>query len=123
MNTEPTYIMSAEYLGEATVCDGILDIGGVPVRVTGFVNDSVPTGRSLGVYVRRLSSTLEVAEICLARHDGLAQECLDRQNEEADRYPGGAKEYWRGEMVGKYTIAGRLMTDVDFEADWIDGDE
>lgn len=94
MNNEPVHILSAEYVGEAVVRDGVLDIGGVLVRVTGFINPNVPGGRSLSVFVRRLSSTLEVAEIALARHDGLAQEELDAQNDEADRYPGGPEAYW-----------------------------
>lgn len=110
MNTEPIYILSAEYFGEAEVSNGMLDIGGV----------SVPWHHPASIYVRRVSNNLSIAEIHIVDHDGMAQEMLDAQNEEADRYPLGPKEYWRGEMVGKYTCGadGHLMTNEDFEADW-----
>ena len=44
------------------------------------------------------------------------------ENDEAARYPLGAKENWRDRMVGKYTTGsdGHLMTDAEFEAEWDD---
>lgn len=109
-------ILSAEYVGEAVPTNGRLSVGGVEVPWT---------AGAVGVYVRRASNDLSVIEIHLARHDGLAQEELDEQNAEADRYPLGPKEYWRNVMVGKYTMGstGQFMTDEDFEADWDEGDE
>ncbi len=117
--TEPemTYILPCEHVGEADAPNGVLDIGGLEVDVSTF-------GRRVSVYVRRSSSDLSVIEIAMARHDGLAQEELDRQNDEADHHPQGPKEYWRLEMVGKYTYGadGHVMTDEDFEADWDEGE-
>lgn len=110
--TEPVYILSAELVGSAEVVNGHINIGGLEVPYRG------PEPAS--VYVRRLSSDLSVAEIHIARHDGLAQEQLDRQNEEAEHHPLGPKEYWRAEMVGKYRFGadGHVMTDEDFETEW-----
>lgn len=70
----------------ATIADGVLDVGGVKVLIPGWTD--------IGVYVRRVSSDLRVAEVLLATHDGYAQEELDMQNEEAERYPLGSEEYW-----------------------------
>lgn len=108
---EPVYIMPAEYFGEAQVVDGLLDIGGLKVPFQGGYGS---------VYVRRKSDDLSVAEIHLARHDGFAQEELDHQNLEAERYPLGPKEYWRGEMVGKYHYGSdrHIMTNEEFEDSW-----
>jgi len=88
-----------------------LDIAGVKVRWA-----SGP----VGVYVRRSSRDLSVIEIAIARHDGLAQEALEVENEEAGRYPLGPMEYWRTRMVGKYRYGPdqHLMTDEEFERDW-----
>ena len=110
------YIMPAEHIGEANSPGRILDIGGVKIDVW---------GESVSVYVRRDSDDLRVIEIHIVRHDGLAQEELDQQNAEAERYPLGPKEYWRSEMVGKYTYGsdGHTMTDEEFEADWVEHDE
>lgn len=108
------YIMPAEFVGSADIVDGVLNVGGVPVRI----------GREhcsdIGVYVRRYSRDLSVAEVHLAFHDGLAQEELDQENAEAERYPLGPKEYWRSKSVGKdrYGPDQHLMTDEEFEADW-----
>lgn len=111
---DPTYILPAEHFGTAYGKDGQLNIGGlaVPYRDT-----------AVDVYIRRSSKDLSVVEIHIARHDGLAQEELDRQNEEAEHHPLGAKEYWRSEMVGKYTYGpdSHPMTNEEFEADWNDG--
>lgn len=105
-------ILGAEHVGAAKTVNGILDIGGVKVHAPWW-NDGM-----IHVYVRRSSKDLSVMEIHMTRHDGLAQEELDRQNDEAGRYPLGPKEYWRAETVGKCTIDGRLMTDEDFDNDW-----
>ena len=77
------------------------------------------------VYVRRGSIDLRIIEVLIARHDGLAEEELEYQNEQAEIYPLGPKEYWRGEMVGKatYGVDHHLMTDEEFEADWLAGNE
>jgi hypothetical protein len=50
---------------------------------------------------------------------------LDAKNEEAERYPLGPKEYWRGEMVGKYRYGSdsHVMTNEEFEADWEEGED
>ena len=103
-------ILPAEHMGQAQVIDGFIDVGGV----------KVPWVCRADVYVRRRSTDLRVEEILLAQHDGLAQEELDQENEEAERYPLGPKEYWRSKMVGKYLVSvdGGLMTDADFEAEW-----
>lgn len=108
---EIAQILPVEFVGMAHTVGGVLDVGGVKVRL----------GRSdIGVYVRRLSTDLRVVEVLMATHDGLAQELLDQQNMEAERYPLGPKEYWRSEMVGKYRYGAdqHVMTDADFEADW-----
>jgi hypothetical protein len=112
---KPMVILSAEHVGMAHTVDGILDVGGVEIP---YVENS-HTG-NVAVYVRRSSHDLSVMEICIARHDGLAQEELERQNEEAHAHPAGPREYWRGVMVGKYTNGpdGHLLTDEEFDADW-----
>jgi hypothetical protein len=131
------YIMPAEHVGEARHGDnGILRIGEAGPDGTGVVEINLartgldPAGyccwwntHTVGVYVRRASDDLSVIEIHMARHDGLSQEELDAENAEAERYPLGAKEYWRAKMVGKYTYGpdGHLMTNEEFEADWAEG--
>jgi hypothetical protein len=109
------YILPAEHVGEAAVVEGFVDVGGVKVPVW---------GGGVHVYVRRSSEDLSVMEICMARHDGLSQEELDEQNRMAEEYPLGAMEYWRSEMVGKYSNSdGSLMTESDFLEYWgEDGD-
>jgi len=102
-----TLILGAEWVGNAEVVDGVLDIGGVKVQWD---------RKDASVYVRRRNSDLSVIEVHLAQHDGLNQEELDRQNEEAERYPLGAKEYWRGEQCGK-----NGWSEEEFELFW--GDE
>lgn len=110
-----TYILPAEHLGEAAIINGKLEIGGV----------LIPWNGPASVYVRRLSSDLSVAEIALARHDGLAQEQLDEQNRQAEIYPLGPREYWRSEMVGRYRYGPdmHLMTDADFETEFDEDDD
>lgn len=107
-----TVILPAEFVGMAIPdSDGFIDVGGVKVLWNSC---------AVGVYVRRISRDLSVSEICIAHHDGLAQEELDAKNDEAERYPLGPKEYWRAEMVGKYSFGAdsHLMTDEEFEQDW-----
>lgn len=128
------YILPAEYVGEAAHGpDGKLRIGeGDKVVELDLSRTGLkPEGyccwwntHTVGVYVRRFSDDLSIAEIHMARHDGLAQEELDHENAEAARYPLGPKEYWRAKMVGKYRYGPdqHLMTDEDFEDDWADGD-
>ncbi len=106
--------MPAEFVGMAETKGGHIEIGGLRVPWREWCD-----GKQ-AVYVRRISRDLSVIEICIARHDGFAQEELDEQNREAEAYPLGPKEYWRGEMVGKYTYGtdGHKMTDEEFELDW-----
>lgn len=129
-------ILGAEYVGEARHGEGgTLRIGEPGPDGTGVVEINLsrtgldPDGyccwwntHTVGVYVRRASDDLSVIEIHMARHDGLAQEELDRENAEAERYPLGPKEYWRGKMVGKYRYGAdsHLMTNDEFEEDWDD---
>ena len=109
---EPIYILDTEYLGEAEVVDGFLSIGNLQIPFDGYINSKVESGRSAGVYIRRRSNDLKVAEIHIAQHDGYAQEVLDTENEEADRYPLGPKEYWRT----------KFDSDEDFDEFWGDED-
>jgi len=112
------HVLPAEFVGHAQIHDGILDVGGVRVPVAGMIG---PEGtRTLGVYVRRYSNDLQVAEVHLADHDGLAQEELDSENDEAERYPLGPREYWRSKLVGKVTCGAdeHLMTDEDFDEEY-----
>jgi hypothetical protein len=128
-------ILPAEHVGTAKCgADGWLTIGppddpGGQVRINlNRASDQNGSGwfrsQDVPVYVRRYSYDLSVAEIHMARHDGIFQEELDEQNRQAEAYALGPKEYWRGEMVGKYTYGtdGHLMTDADFEEHWHDED-
>lgn len=114
---DPTYILAAEHVGTAKARDGKLNIGGLEVPWT--------AGDNVDVYVRRSSADLSIFEIHMAPHDGLANEQLEQQNEEAAHHPLGAKEYWRREMVGRYRFGSdqHLMTNAEFEAEWHDDDE
>lgn len=111
---EAAQILPAEFVAAAVAVEGRINVGGALIPWGG--------GDFASVYVRRLSSDLSVVEIHIARHDGLAQEEMDADNEEADRYPLGPKEYWRTKMVGKYTygLDAHPMTDAEFEQDWED---
>jgi hypothetical protein len=79
--------------------------------------------------VRRISGKAEgisIAEIIVSVvGDGYAQEELDQENDEAERYLLGPKEYWRGKMVGKYSYGAdqHIMTNEDFETEWEDADQ
>lgn len=110
-------LLPAEYIGALPYDDDTIEVGGLIVRDVHGYNPA-------SVYVRRISGKTEgisIAEIIISVvGDGLAQEELDIENAEAERYPLGAKEYWRQRMVGKYTYGpdGHPMTDAEFEADW-----
>ena len=112
---DPTYILAAEHFGTAEAKDGKLNIGDLEVPYRDQRAD---------IYIRRSSKDLSVMEIHIACHDGLSQEELDRQNDEAEYHPLGPKDYWRTRMVGKYVNGhdGSLMTDEDFEEFWAEGD-
>lgn len=112
-------IYPAEYVGP-------LSYENHTVRVGDLVIHDVHGYNPAGVYVRRISGKtagISVAEVIIsAVGDRYAQEELDAENVEADRYPLGAKEYWRARLVGKATYGedAHPMTEEDFEADWAD---
>lgn len=114
---EPLVIYPAEYVGGLAYEANTVELG--DLRITG-VHGFNPAS----VYLRRISGKVDgisVAEIIISVvGDGLAQEELDEENAEAQRYPLGPKEYWRGRMVGKYRYGAdsHLMTDEEFERDW-----
>lgn len=66
----------AEYVGEAAVIDGTVNVGGV--LVTGWTVDNgngpEPFTGTLSVYVRRMTDNGQAAEVALAIHDGPAEE-------------------------------------------------
>lgn len=90
----PDFLRSAEglspieRLGMADCRLGVVTIGHVPVPWP-HVRDTEC------VYVRRSLRDLSVVQIRLARHDGLADELLIAQVQEAERYPLGPAAYWR----------------------------
>ncbi|MFB9312675.1 hypothetical protein [Nocardioides plantarum] len=107
----------AEYVGQIGYENHSIAVGDLVVSdVHGF--------NPANVYVRRVSGKvdgLSVAEIIVSVvGDEYAQEELDQENDEANRYPLGPKECWRGRMVGKYRYGrdGHLMTNDEFESDW-----
>lgn len=108
---------SAEFVGSLHYSNNEVKIGEI---VIGDVHGYNPAG----VYVRRVSGKTEgisVGEIIISVvGDGYAQEELDAKNAEAERYPLGAKEFWRARLVGKAVYGGdeHLMTDEEFERDW-----
>lgn len=120
-DTDDAELLPAEYFGEAQLIDGTLWIGGSSADWSDAVQ--VHTGsvsEVVHVYVRRSSADLKVLEIVIPFHDGLDNELLEAQTEEAERYALGPKEYWRSMMVGKYTWGedSHDMTDSDFEEYW-----
>ena len=118
------YILPAEFVGLARYTeDGILRLGTPDENGNGVLEIPFAVSEKIGdipVYVRRGSIDLRVIEVLIARHDGYAQEGLDDENKEAERYPLGPKEYWRSKMVGKatYGVDNHLMTNEEFEEDW-----
>jgi death-on-curing protein len=117
----PLVIYPAELVGNVTYTDNTIEIGDVTVHDVHGYNPA-------GVYVRRISGKTEgisVAEIIISVvGDGYAQEELDAEDDEAQRYPLGVKEFWRSRLVGKanYGRDGHPMTDDEFEADWAEGE-
>ncbi len=127
-------ILPAEFVGNAAHGDdGILRIGTPSSDGTGVVEIRLTKGdlprwwrdKTVSVYVRRFAHDLSVAEIQMAQHSGLFDEELEHQNEQAENYPLGPKEYWRSEHVGKCTYGkdGHLMTNEEFEAEWAEAQE
>ena len=108
--------------------DGILRIGSPRPDGTGVVEIRLAKWGEVGwyqnnvvpVFVNRYADNLAIAEIYMAEHPGYAQEITRQQQFEAARYPGGSKEYWRSEMVGKCFVVelNRFMTQDDFETQW-----
>lgn len=123
-------ILPAEYMGEAAHNEqGILNIGTGNNIVKVLLGSPGKPGwwntGTVSVWVRRWAHDLSIAEIHMAKHDGYAQEEIDMENEEAERYPLGAKEYWRAKIVGKWTTGedGHLITNEEFEQDWLDDND
>lgn len=117
----PVVIYPAEYVGPLTYTDHRITLGDLTI-------DDVHGFNPAGVYVRRISGKTEgisVAEIVISVvGDGYAQEELDAENAEAERYPLGPKEYWRGRLVGTALYDdGHTMTDEEFEAEWAEGED
>jgi death-on-curing protein len=113
----PLVIYPAEFVGALPYTDGTIAIGELTIRDVHGYNPA-------GVYVRRISGKtdgISVAEIIISVvGDGYAQEELDAENDEAERYPLGPKEFWRSRLVGKATYGtdSHPMTDAEFETDW-----
>lgn len=123
-------VLPAEWVGKAAHDkNGFLTIGTGEHTVKLFLNKSNKPGwwkdGFVDVYVRRFAHDLSIYEIMIAQHDGYAQEELEQENMEAERYPLGPKEYWRTKMVGKYYYGAdhHLMTNEEFEADWAEAEE
>lgn len=113
-------IYPAEYVGALPYDGHTVTLGDLAITdVHGF--------NPAGVHVRRISGKtdgISVAEIIISVvGDGYAQEELDAENAEAERYPLGHKEYWRTRLVGKAVFAdGHTMTDDEFETEWTEGE-
>lgn len=113
----PLTLYPAEYVGALHYENDTVQVGQVEVHDVHGYNPAA-------VYVRRVSGKAEgisVAEIIISVvGDGYAQEELDAENAEAERYPLGMKEYWRARLVGKATYGAdqHPMTDDEFEAEW-----
>ena len=112
-------IHAAEYLGELPYEDHTIRIGDLEIPDVHGYNPAM-------VYLRRITGKgdgISVAEVMISVvGDHYAHEEIDVENFEAARYPLGEKEYWRGRMVGKYSIGARVMTDADFEREWAQGE-
>ena len=135
MNDYPVrIILPPEFIGDAAHSDdGILRIGTPRSDGSGVVEIRLTKGgiprwwstKTVPVYVCRWADDLSIAEIQMAQHDGLAEAESEYQNECAEIYPLGPKEYWRSELVGKATFGldGHFMTNEEFEEDWHDIEE
>ncbi|WP_128802886.1 MULTISPECIES: Fic family protein [unclassified Streptomyces] len=110
-------IYPAEYVGALPYEGDKITVGDIEIRDVHGYNPAA-------VYVRRISGKVEgisVAEIIISVvGDAYAQEELDAENAEANRYPLGPKEYWRGKLVGRalYGLDRHLMTNEEFEQEW-----
>ena len=132
MNDHPVrIILPPEFIGEAAHGDdGILRIGTPRSDGSGVVEIRLTKGdlprwwntKTVPVYVCRWADDLSIAEIQMAQHDGLSNAELEYQNELAEIYPLGPKEYWRSELVGKaiFGLDKHFMTNEEFEKDWHD---
>ena len=132
MNDHPVrIILPPEFIGEAAHGDdGILRIGTPRSDGSGVVEIRLTKGdlprwwntKTVPVYVCRWADDLSIAEIQMAQHDGLSNAELEYQNELAEIYPLGPKEYWRSELVGKaiFGLDKHFMTNEEFEEDWHD---
>lgn len=114
-------VYPAEYVGPLAYEEHTVRIGDLVVRNVHGYNPAA-------VYVRRVGGKTEgisVAEIVVSVvGDRYAQEELDEQNAEAERYPLGAKEYWRARLVSEaFHPDGHAMTDEEFEAEWAEGEQ
>ena len=135
MNDYPVrIILPPQFIGDAAHSDdGILCIGTprsdgsgvVEIRLTKRGNPGWWYTKTVQVYVCRWADDLSIAEIQIAQHDGLAHAELEYQNECAEIYPLGPKEYWRSELVGKatYGLDGHFMSNEEFEEDWHECEE
>jgi hypothetical protein len=110
-------IYPAEYVGEFPYENHAIHVGNLTIRDVHGYNPA-------SVYVRRISGKTDavtVAEIIISVvGDQYAQEELDAENAEAERYPLGPKEFWRARMVGNYLYGTdrHPMTDEEFEQEW-----
>lgn len=132
MNDYPVrIILPPEFIGDAAHGDdGILRIGTpgsdgsgvVEIRLTKGENPRWWNTKTVPVYVCRWADDLSIAEVHMAQHDGLSHAELEYQNELAEIYPLGPKEYWRSELVGKAKFGPdeHFMTNEEFEEDWDD---
>jgi hypothetical protein len=115
-------VYPAEHIGPLPYQDHTLQIGDLVIHDVHGYNPA-------GVYVRRISGKTEcitVAEVIIsAVGDGYAQQELDAENAEAERYPLGAKEFWRTRLVGSatYGLDKHVMTNDEFEADWAESQQ
>jgi death-on-curing protein len=118
----PLVIYPAEHVADLPYTDHTIHIGELAIRDVHGYNPA-------GIYVRRVSGKtdgISVAEIIVTVvGDEYAQEELDSENTEAERYPLGPKEFWRSRLVGKATYGrdAHPMTDAEFEADWAESEE
>ena len=123
------YATSAEFVGYAKHdAEGNLTVGSSDGTVT--LNPASTTPRAAGnswwqdrkvcVYVRRSVWDLSVIEVHMVCDARLAHEEAEEQRLQAEQYPLGSKQYWRGELVGKAVdLTGeRVMTNEDFDAEW-----
>lgn len=117
MDHEMVGVFPAEFAGMARLDGGVLDVGGVKLHLP-------VAWRHLPVYVRRNTDDLSIGEVLVVLDDSLAEEQLATENDEADRYVLGPREYWRSKLVGKGTYGpdAHPMTEEDFDEFWDEGE-